>query len=447
VELLTYTTQFSRARGDIPSLPIINMFAENADPEGKVVLQSRPGLKTSYTVGSGPIRHLYAEPGVFDAAVFAVSSDKLYKGTTLLGTILGDGFVSMDSFEEATFLSAGGPLYYYNGTTLATIPFPDSADTLKVVVGSSRLIVIQKGTQTIYWSQPLTASIDALDFAQAENSPDRLLDMLFLGDTLVLFGEATVEFWPSQADPEIPFAPLPGRVFSKGIKNTGAAAAVGSGFAWVTDSNQLCLNTPDNVVSTSEIETAIEEAGEARLWTFMLDSVTFIALRVGDKTFVFNTDTPSWTTLSTYGRSNFTAWTFAAGYFGSSYDNRVLAWSDDYEDDEGELERRFRIWAPLDMETVVVNNVFLRANAGRTPYTTGQYENPTIEMRTSKDGGNLWTDWREAKMGAIGSYRKHVKWSRLGLFSYPGALAEFRITDPTPFRVSSVKINIPFGGY
>lgn len=446
MELLTYTTSFSRERGDLPDLPIINMFAEQADPEGKIVLQSRPGLETNYTLGSSPVRFLYSEPGVFNESVFAVAGNKMYKGSTLLGTVQGDGPVSMDSFEDATFMSCGGPLYYYDGTTLTTIAFPDNADTVKVVVGSSRLIVIQKETQTIYWSDPLTPGIDALDFAQAENSPDRLLDMLFLGDVLVLFGEATVEFWPSQANPDLPFAPLPGRVFSKGIKNTGAAVAVGSGFAWVTDSNQLCLNTPDNVVSTREIETDIEEAGSVSVWTFMLDSVTFIALRVGEKTHVYNTVTPSWTRFETLG-GNWDATCYTDGYFGSASTGKVYNWSDEYTDDGDTLERRFRIWAPLDLESEVIHNLFLRGNPGRTPYLSGQYANPRVELRTSKDGGNTWGNWRTSNMGVSGTYRKHIKWLALGIFSYPGALGEIRITDPTPYRVASVKVNIPYGGY
>ena len=447
MELLNYPTEFGRNRGDFPDLPIVNLFAESADTEGRVVLQSRPGLQESYSLTSDAVRFIYSEPGVFSESLFTVTGNKMYKDTNLLGTIVGDGSVSMDSFEGSTFLSAGDTLYHYNGATLNALTFPDNAATLKVIVGASRLIVIRKETQTIYWSEPLTPSIDALDFAQAENSPDRLLDMLFLGDTLLLFGEATVEFWPTQTSADLPFAPLVGRVYSKGIKNTGAATKLGSGFAWVTDSNQLCLNSPDNVVSTREIEEEIEDAGEVSLWTFFLDSIEFLAIRVGNRTHVYNTLTKTFTEFTTYGLTNWEANCYSNGYFGSADTGRILTWSNDYVDDGDELERRFRVWAPLNMEAVVVNNLFLRGNTGRTPYLAGQYSDPNVEIRTSKDGGNVWSSWRQAQMGPSGTYRKQIRWFGLGVFSFPGALAEFRITDPTPFRVSSVTVNDPYGGY
>ena len=447
MELLTYLSEFSRERGNLPDLPIINLFAESAEPNGNVTLQSRPGLTNSTTLGTDPIRALYSEPGVFNQALFAVMGNKFYKGITNLGTITGSGPVSIDSFEGTTFLTAGESLYKYDGTTLSTVPYPNNASIRKIVVGASRLVTIQKDSQTIYWTGPLETTINALDFAQAEYSPDRLLDMLFIGDMLILFGEGTVEFWTSQTGSgDIPFAPVPGRMFPKGIKNTGAAVPLGASWAWVTNTNQICVTSPDNVISTRKIETEIEEAGSASLWTFYLDSIEFLAVQVGDKTHVFNTTNPTWTRFKTDGSENWEAQCYSNGYFGSAVTGKILTWSDSYIDSTV-LERRFRVWAPINMETVVANSIFLRVNPGRTPYAVGNYTSPRIEMRLSRDGGNTWTNWRSTAMGSIGDYRKQTKFLSCGIFSYPGALAEFRITDPVPFRVSSVSVNEPYGGY
>lgn len=447
MELLTYPTEFGRNRGNLPELPIVNLFAENAEPKGNVVLQSRPGLDEYTVLGTDPIRFLYSEPGVFSESLFAVVGNKLYKGNSNLGTVTGTDHVSMDSFEGVTFYAAGENIHMYDGATLSTVAFPDNAAVSKVVVGASRLVAIKKESQTIYWTLPLESTIDALDFAQAEYSPDRLLDMLFIGDMLILFGEATVEFWTSQTGSgDIPFAPVPGRVFPKGIKNTGAATPLGSSWAWVTNTNQICVTSPDNVISTREIETEIEEAGSAILWTFYLDSIEFLAVRVGNKTHVFNTTNPTWTQFQTYGNTNWEPSCYSNGYFGSSFSGRILTWSDQYVDDTV-LERRFRVWGPLNMETIIAHNIFLRVNPGRTPYTVGTYTSPKIEMRTSRDGGNVWSNWRTTEMGSLGDYRKQTKFLACGIFSYPGALAEFRITDPVPFRVSSVLVNEAYGGY
>jgi hypothetical protein len=45
-----------------------------------------------------------------------------------------------------------------------------------------------------------------------------------------------------------------------------------------------------------------------------------------------------------------------------------------------------------------------------------------------------------------GGYRTVPEWRALGMFDFPGALFEFRVTDPVPFRVSAVKVNDPAGG-
>jgi hypothetical protein len=49
-------------------------------------------------------------------------------------------------------------------------------------------------------------------------------------------------------------------------------------------------------------------------------------------------------------------------------------------------------------------------------------------------------------IGAQGQYRARPQWRRQGLFDPPGAMFEFRCTDPVDFTVSGVSINEPGGG-
>jgi hypothetical protein len=67
-------------------------------------------------------------------------------------------------------------------------------------------------------------------------------------------------------------------------------------------------------------------------------------------------------------------------------------------------------------------------------------------MRLSKDGGFTFSDWMPRSMGLQGAYRALMQWRSLGHFSYPGVVAEFRVTDPVPFRVAKVTMNEPYGG-
>jgi hypothetical protein len=46
----------------------------------------------------------------------------------------------------------------------------------------------------------------------------------------------------------------------------------------------------------------------------------------------------------------------------------------------------------------------------------------------------------------MGQYRKRLEWRSLGSFEDPGALFEFRVTDPVPWRISGAYYNEDGGG-
>ncbi len=244
-------SSFVRAEGDLPELPVINMYAEAAPTEETgVVLQSRKGLDDrSANMGAGPVDTLFQRDGVLSGALFGISANTLYQATTSRGAVVGAGPWSIAGYELALFAAGGSSLYYWNGAALATVSFPDSASVSKVAVGASRLLCIRADTQKFYWSDSLATDIDALDFASAESQPDKLRDILFIDDTAILFGAETVEFWPNTGDADLPFQPLEGRVFEKGIRATGCATIFGTTFAWVTDHNEVCLGDADAVIS------------------------------------------------------------------------------------------------------------------------------------------------------------------------------------------------------
>lgn len=447
IELTYATSSYQRDRGDLPNLPIINMFAEQSPAEAAVVLQSRPGLETAgLTMGSGPVRGLFQTDGVLSNQVFGISGSSLYSNTTNLGTIDGDGPVSFGGYETTVFVNAGEGVWKYDGT-FGNVAFPDGADVSRICVAASRLVCIRKDTGKFYWSDALDSAIDALAFATAENAPDTLKDVLFIGDTLVLFGAETIEFWPvSSADPDFPFVPLIGRVFPVGIRAPGCAVKLGSSFAWVTNENQICLGNPNEIISTTGIQALLEGSSSALLWTFRVDSEEFLALRIDNATWAMSSRSGQWSELTSYGEDNWLPQCFDANYFGSSSDGQLLRWSDGHRDLGDVLERRFRAWLPLNDEGISIFVLSLRSNPGQTLDLAGIYSDPVVELRTSRDGGFTWSAWRRRSLGRKGEYRTRTKWRTLGTFGYPGMMIEIRMTDPMSFRVSGVTANDTRGG-
>jgi hypothetical protein len=439
-------SSYARARGDFPALPVVNMTAEQAPTEDRqVALVSRPGLADREADVGTSVDQLFQRDLVLDSALFAVSGTTLYEGTTSRGTIDGTGHCSMAGYETNLFVTRGAGLWGWDGTTLAEIAFPDGADVTAIAVGGSRLIAIRKDTGKFYWTGALGTTIDALSFATAENSPDRLLDLLFIDDIALLFGAETVEYWPNTGDPDLPFTPLEGRVIEKGIRATGCCTALGSTFAWITNDNVVCVQDESNVISNPGLQARIEASATARLFTFILDGTEYLVLRLDDETQAWNPSTGLWAEFASYGETNWLPQCYAGGVFGCS-DGRTATWSDDYQDFGAQLERRFRGGTPINGGGVNIANVRLRCNVGQTPFLSGDDAEPMIEMRTSRDAGQTWGNWRAVSLGEQGDYRQNVEWRNCGLASRPGFLAEWRLTSPVPFRVSDALVNEPVGG-
>jgi len=438
---------FERRRGDFPQLPVVNMVGENIPVEPGNTLQSRPGLKDSaIAMGSGPVRELFQIDGVLNNGLFGVSGTKLFNGSTEIGTIDGPGNVSMAGYEDFLFINAGEQIYSYDGTTLNTIAFPDDVDVSKIAVGASRLIALRKDTGKFYWSEPLGIAVPSLSFATAENSPDKLLDLLFVADRLVLFGSETVETWPVSTDQDLPFQPLPGATFPVGIKREGCAVQFGSSFAWITNYNEVCLGTPENIISDPELQVRLSRTDNASLWVFFVDDNEFLAVTMENETWVYGLRNQLWSTFKSYGQSNWVCQCYENGYFGTTVGGALAQWSEGYEDFENILERSFNGWVTLTGEPLWLSNVVLRTNPGTTPFLSGEYQDPTVELRTSQDGGKTWHPWQPVSLGAQGKYRARTFWSSLGQFGYPGVLVQVRCSDPVPFRVSGLTYNEPFGG-
>jgi hypothetical protein len=422
------------------------MYVEETASEG-VVLQSRHGLADrSANMGAGPVRALYKRDGVVSGALLGVSGSNLYNGTTNVGAVTGTGPVSIAGNETGVLICAGASVHRYNGTTFGTVAFPDNANVIKLVEGASRFIAIREGSGKFYFSPPLQQTFDALDFATAESESDQLLDALFIDDILILFGKETVEFWPNTTDNNLPFQPLEGRVLERGIRATGCASSLGSGFAWITDQNTICVQDENNVISNPGLQERLAASATASLFNFFIDGTEFLACRMDNETQVYNTRAGAWHEFASDGETNWLAQCHAGGVFGSAVDGKTLEFGDDYQELGGVMERFFTAGAPINGGGLAVLNMRLRINPGQTDFLSGDYADPVIEMRLSRDAGQTWGDWRSTQLGAQGEYRKRVEWRALGLASQPGFLAQFRLSDPVPLRVSGVFINEPFGG-
>lgn len=109
-----------------PFIGLRNRFCE-ANPtlnDSPVSLIARPALKKWQEVGTGPIRKVYSEPGVFDGDLFTVSATEFYRipaatGTAaLVGDLGGDGTGDVSMAATAPVGSEPAHLFFAEGGVL-----------------------------------------------------------------------------------------------------------------------------------------------------------------------------------------------------------------------------------------------------------------------------------------------------------------------------------------
>lgn len=430
-------------RYDLPKVRLINMFSESSPVARQgVVLLPRPALKSYANLGSGPIRGIFQNNGALGGALFVVSGSTLYRDGVAIGSIPGTSRVSMASSASQLLIANGTALYLTTGTSVTAVAFPDGAGVSSVAYINGYFIASRTGTQRFYWSAILDGALwDALDFASAERAPDNIVAIWIVSDQLWIFGEVTTEIWVTTGDAEIPFQRVDGRLFDQGCASADTIAKLDNTIFWVgSDYKVLRGDSVPLRVSDNAIEEATQGSEILNGWVYPWQGNLFYALATDNGTMVFNVATNQWHEQASYGRLNWRA------NCGVTMGGAVIAGDDatgnlwqlsynEYSDNGVTIERR---WTALVDETAIVDNVMLDASTGSEPLLGVE---PIVECRLSRDQGSTFGPYRQASIGQQGDYRKRIGWRRWGLIDNEGGVFDFRITDPTPWRVSAIRMN------
>lgn len=444
---------YRRDAGHFAELKCINMFAEKSPTtEGQVALIGRWGLLSSASYGSGPVVAVMWKSGVFNSDLFTLSGVDLYRGATLIGTINGSGPVSFAFSDLELVVTRGQSAWSYDGTDLAEIAFPDGANVRAVAFVAGLFVFVRDESGKFYWSAVLDArTIDALDFATAESSPDPLRDIVVMRGNVFLLGASTIEVWYVTGALDLPFTRVDQRLYPIGVIATGCARELDNTLFLIGhDGLVYRLDEVAQRLSDHGIEERVGESAAYSTFTIEYQGHKFFCIRLDQGTWCYDAATGQWCEFASYGRDNFAAQCAVVVervvYLGDDTAGTVWTFTDTPQDDGAALEGRWTAGVRIDGGTQVIDNLQVDANVGWTEFLSGQGADPLIEMRASRDAGATWGNWRSAPLGRQGHYRNRARWTRMGMFDSPGALLEFRITDPSPRRVSGVMANEAGGG-
>lgn len=454
---------------------MVNLFPEVTPEAGKEAgfLNRAPGLRYLQTVGTGPIRGLWAHE-TFGDDFYVASGTEFFKLTSLTGTpiklgdISGTGPVSIADNGYQLFIACNGPSYIYNeqAGTFGPITDPDFPGAATVTFLDSYFVFNEPNTQRIWVTAILDGSqIDALGFASAEGAPDNVRAVIAAHRELWVFGSSTIEVWYNAGTPDFPFARLQGAFAEHGLAAPFSVAKLDNGLFWLgADPRGYGVVFRDQGysglrVSTHAVEFAIQgysDIADAVGYTYQQEGHAFYVLifPTANTTWVYDVAASSWHERAGWTNGHFTrhrsncqcnfANTTVVGTFDSG---DICALDLDVYADVGQPQRWLRSWRALptgqnNLARTIQHQLQLDIEAG-VGLNSGQGSDPQINLRWSDNGGHTFGNYHSAGIGKIGEYGKRVIWRRLGTTEkLRDRVYEISGTDPVKIAIMGAELTV-----
>jgi hypothetical protein len=175
-----------------------------------------------------------------NAVVTAQADEKHIYFTAIDNTTAGNAITTAVAASGGGAIAFGaGTLSGGGGTALRAVTGMAAGEVAKALATVSGYVLVSVGnSQKVYWINPGETIIDPLNFFEKESNPDNVLDMVTVGDQVLIMGNGSTENWYATGDFNAPFAPVEGRVYQRGVIE-GTPTNVG---------DAVCLVGQDGVV-------------------------------------------------------------------------------------------------------------------------------------------------------------------------------------------------------
>ena len=456
---------------------MVNLFPEIIPEGGKepAFLQRAPGLRLLATIGTGPIRGEWT----YGSYGYVVSGTEVYKidtsyTATKIGDVAGDGPVSMADNGTQLFIACNGPSYIYNATTdvFGQIIDPDFPGAGTVGYLDGYFVFNEPNSQKIWVTQLLDGtSIDPLDFASAEGSPDGVVGLIVDHREVWVYGTNSVEVWCDTGATDFPLQRIQGAFNEIGCAAAYSIAKMDNGLFWLgKDARGQGIVYRANGytgtrISTHAVEWHIQQYGDlsdAIGYTYQQDGHSFYVLIFpsANTTWVYDVATQAWHERAGWNNGSFTRHRSNCQMFfsneiivGDFENGNIYAFDLDDYSDNGSIQKWLRSWRALptgqnnlrrtaqhSLQIDMESGVGLNAGPVGSPV---QGEDPKVMLRWSDDGGHTWSNEHEATVGKIGQYYKRVFFRRLGMtLKLRDRVYELSMTDPVSTAIMGAELLI-----
>lgn len=446
-----------------------------ADAVSRKVLFHSPGVELIVNTGGGDSRGAI----VFsDGTPYRVIGNVLYSfdsagNATNRGVIPGASDVSMDSngINIAVIDPAGGGYFF----TPATNTLEQITDSVFLSFGQSTSVTFKDGfyvytTDAVFFSGSSKVvndgkSFNALDFADAEISPDIIKKGFNDHNQLYILGTTTTEVYRTIVTTGFPFQRIPGAMIPKGVSARNTVITFDNSFLFMgaglneKPAIYQALGSSIQRVSTKSIEHLIHDYDEtvisnARAFSYSEDGNYFAVFTVGDNTFVYDQTSsklsgiPSWHERQT-GVTNGTGFQKWRAVHGVKAFGRINV-GDDRSGRVGSLDSDCFTEYGDPIENVWTTKPFVNKGDGlfskeielfmQTGLGNADVTDPQIRMDYSDDGGRTFNSEVSLSLGKVGEYKTRARWKRLGRIPNTRVL-RWKVTDPVQINVYGLFAN------
>ena len=448
---------------------MVNLFPEVVPEAGKepAFLNRAPGMRLLMTLGAGPIRGLW-KMGDYG---YAISANTLYKidtswNATAIGTIAGQGEVSMADNGTQLFIAAGTPSYIYDSTTdvLAAITDPDfpGAGTVGFLDG---YFVFSEPNSDRIWVTALYegSDIDALAFASAEGAPDGVVGLIVDHREVWVFGTNSTEVWYNAGTPTFPLERIQGAFNEIGCIAPNSIAKMDNSVFWLGQDARgrgIVYRAAGYIgqrISTHAVEWQIQnyaDMSDAVAYTYQQEGHMFYVLNFpsANTTWVYDAATQAW-----HERASLVDGVFARHrannqmnfnneiVVGDFQNGKVYAFDLENYADDNQPQKWLRSWRALPtgqntLKRTAHHSLQLDCETG-VGLNTGQGNDPQVMLRWSDDGGHTWSNEHWKSMGPIGRFGYRTIWRRLGMtLKIRDRVYEVSGTDPVKITILGAEL-------
>jgi hypothetical protein len=449
---------------------MINLFPEIIPEGGKepAFLNRAPGLKLKASVGLGPIRGMW----VLNDALYVVSGGQLYKvdssyNATLIGNVSGNsGPVSMADNGTQLFVACNGPSFIYNSQTnvFAQITDGDFPGAVTVSYLDGYFVFNEPDSQKIWVTALLDGtSVDPLDFASAEGSPDGVVGIIADHREIWVFGTNSVEVWYNSGNADFPLSRIQGAFNELGCAAPYSIAKMDNGLFWLgKDARGQGIVYRANGytgqrISTHAVEWQIQQyanMSDAIGYTYQQDGHSFYVLIFpqANRTWVYDVATQAWHERAGFASGDFTRHRsncqafFQGDVLVGDYENaNVYSFDLDDFSDNGGIQKWLRSWRALptgqnNLKRTAQHSLQLDLETG-VGLNLGQGSDPQVMLRWSDDGGHTWSNEHWVSIGKIGEFYRRAIWRRLGMtMKIRDRVYEISGTDPVKIAIVGAEL-------